>query len=134
MKTGTRISDIAPCGMNCRLCIAYLREKNKCDGCLTPNTKCSKACTLRFCDKRKGKYCDHTCTTFPCKRLKNLDKRYREKYGMSMLKNLEYIETLGIRHFVKNENSRWKCPECGELVCVHRSECLKCQNTRIHQI
>ena len=24
---------IAPCGMNCNICMAYLREKNKCPGC-----------------------------------------------------------------------------------------------------
>lgn len=24
---------IAPCGMNCGTCIAYLRDKNKCPGC-----------------------------------------------------------------------------------------------------
>lgn len=25
---------IAPCGMNCQLCYAFQREKNKCPGCL----------------------------------------------------------------------------------------------------
>jgi hypothetical protein len=24
---------VAPCGMNCGICIAYLREKNKCPSC-----------------------------------------------------------------------------------------------------
>lgn len=126
MNTVTKISEIAPCGMNCRLCIGYVRTKNQCDGCLTPNTKCSKQCTLRFCDKRKGKYCDHTCATFPCQRLKNLDKRYRTKYGMSMIENLEQIEKLGVRQFVRNENTRWACTACGAIVCVHRSNCLEC--------
>ena len=130
MKTGTKISEIAPCGMNCRLCIGYIRVKNKCDGCLSPDTKCSKACTLRFCTERTGKYCDHSCPTFPCRRLKNLDKRYREKYGMSMIENLIQIEETGIRQFVRNENSRWACPVCGDLICVHRPECLNCGTSR----
>jgi len=130
MNSGTKLSDIAPCGMNCRLCIGYVRSKNKCDGCLTPNTKCSKQCTLRFCTKRKGKYCDHTCLSFPCQRLKNLDKRYRTKYGMSMLENLKQIEMVGIRQFVRNENARWACTVCGELICVHRPSCLKCGTIR----
>ncbi len=30
---------IAPCGMNCGLCYAYLREKNKCPGCRLFNKK-----------------------------------------------------------------------------------------------
>ena len=130
MKTGTKIAEIAPCGMNCRLCIGYVREKNPCDGCLTPNTRCSKACTLRFCNERKGKYCDHSCDSFPCRRLNNLDKRYREKYGMSMMENLWQIEEHGIRQFVRNENIRWACPVCGELICVHRPECIHCGTVR----
>ena len=29
---------IAPCGMNCRLCWGYVREKNSCPGCLRIDT------------------------------------------------------------------------------------------------
>lgn len=130
MKTRTKTSDIAPCGMNCRLCIGYVRAKNQCDGCLTPNTKCSKKCSLRFCTKRKGKYCDHSCPFFPCKRLKNLDKRYRAKYNMSMIENLSQIKGLGIRLFVRNENTRWACTTCGELICVHIPQCISCGASR----
>jgi len=131
MKTGTRRSEIAPCGMNCRLCMGYVRAKNQCDGCLTPDTRCSRSCTLRFCTERSGKYCDHSCSSFPCRRLKNLDKRYREKYGMSMIENLLQIEQIGIRQFVRNENIRWACTVCGELICVHRPKCLNCGTTRV---
>jgi len=130
MQTGIKASEIAPCGMNCRLCIGYVRDKNKCDGCLTPGTKCSKACTLRFCTQRNGKYCDNSCPSFPCKRLKGLDKRYRTKYGMSMIENLLHIEEAGIRQFVRNENIRWVCTVCGSLICVHRPECVNCGTIR----
>ena len=40
------------------------------------------------------------CAAFPCRRLRQLDLRYRTKYGMSMLANLEAIRTFGIRKFV----------------------------------
>lgn len=33
MRSFNKISLIAPCGMNCSICMAYLREKNKCPGC-----------------------------------------------------------------------------------------------------
>lgn len=131
----TKLSDIAPCGMNCRLCIAYVRAKNRCDGCLTPESKCNRNCTLRYCTKREGKYCDHNCVSFPCQRLKSLDKRYRTKYDMSMIENLMHIESRGIRQFVRNENERWACRSCGELVSVHRPKCLNCGTQRnIEQI
>ncbi len=125
---------IAPCGMNCAICLGYLREENTCPGCfaLNTNTKKSTACTkciIRKCTKRKGKYC-FSCDTYPCTRLKQLDKRYRTKYKMSMLENLENIKQKGIRAFVKNEKTRWACCGCKGLVCVHRGFCLICEKNK----
>jgi hypothetical protein len=74
------------------------------------------------------KYC-FLCDSFPCVRLKHLDNRYRTKYGMSMIGNLENIRKFGIRHFIKTEKERWSCPECGEILCVHKPQCLYCQHT-----
>lgn len=130
MATPVKLSHIAPCGMDCRLCFGFVRPGNRSDGCLTRNTRCRQSCTLRYCDQRNGKYCDHSCPSFPCRRLKNLDQRYRTKYGMSMLENLAQIEGSGIRLFVRNEKTRWACPACGELLCVHRAECLTCGTPR----
>jgi hypothetical protein len=56
-----------------------------------------------------------------------LDKRYRTKYGMSMIENLNNIENLGIRQFVRNEIERWRCPECGGMICVHKPACIYCK-------
>jgi len=41
-----------------------------------------------------------------------------------MIENLGNIRKLGIEKFVETEQSRWKCLECGELLCVHRLYCL----------
>jgi hypothetical protein len=122
---------IAPCGMNCRLCQAYERDKKACPGCRGNNSFKSKscvACRIKNCEKiveGRIEYC-FSCDGFPCARLKHLDKRYRTKYGMSMIDNLEAIRRFGIRHFVRNEKERWTCPECGELLSVHKAQCLSC--------
>jgi predicted RNA-binding Zn-ribbon protein involved in translation (DUF1610 family) len=58
--------------------------------------------------------------------LKQLDKRYRTRYAMSMIDNLKMINEFGIRHFIRNEKVKWICPKCGEMICVHRSACLSC--------
>ena len=88
MKAGL----IAPCGMNCSLCVAYLRDKNQCPGCRSidsgKTSEYRKNCIIKNCDqlkKNNWKYCSDKCEKFPCKRLKNLDKRYRNKYEMSMV-------------------------------------------------
>jgi hypothetical protein len=122
---------IAPCGMNCAICLGFLREKNKCEGCNSnsdnkPNY--CKTCIIVNCDfikKSKSGFC-YECPTYPCKRLKQLDKRYRTKYAMSMLENLNFIKTLGLKTFLANESERWKCNTCGGYICVHRGFCLKC--------
>ena len=35
---------IAPCGMNCRLCYAFIRDKKPCPGCLEDDVHKSNAC------------------------------------------------------------------------------------------
>ena len=131
MESLNRFSLIAPCGMNCGICLTYLREKNKCPGCRDDKNVlgyCRK-CIIKNCEKLKEnnwKFCSNKCEKFPCTRLKNLDKRYRTKYNMSMIENLNNIEQLGIRTFVKNEKMRWSCSECGGTICVHRGYCYSC--------
>lgn len=122
---------IAPCGMNCGICMAYLREKNHCPGCMYPDddkqVSCRR-CTIKNCEKLKGsrkKFC-FVCDKIPCRRMKQLDKRYRTKYNMSMLENLQYINEHGIDKFVKKERIRWKCEACGAVINVHRKVCSEC--------
>jgi hypothetical protein len=131
---GTRAALIAPCGMNCRLCMAYEREKRPCPGCrnddgVRPKTRMT--CRIKNCTKferQEIKFC-FSCDEFPCARLEHLDKRYRSKYGMSMVENLSSIKKLGIRRFVRNENEKWRCLQCGEMLCVHKPQCLSCGKT-----
>lgn len=73
----------------------------------------------------KGKYC-FSCSTYPCRRLLQLDARYRKNYRMSMLENLEAIRKSGIRKFMRGEKTRWACKQCGGTICVHRHNCSAC--------
>ena len=126
VKNPFRTTLIAPCGMNCAICMAYLREKNHCRGCRSPDRKCHINCTISACEKVRGKFCSPNCDEYPCKRLSQLDKRYRNKYGMSMIENLAAIKEHGIRAFVKTERERWTCPACDGTINVHRGKCAAC--------
>jgi len=138
MKSVNQTSLIAACGMNCGICTAYLREKNKCPGCRMTgidNPITRAWCKIKRCEFLEGagkKYC-FQCENFPCARLKHLDKRYRTKYGMSMIENLENIKKNGIRKFVADEKTRWACPECGGTICVHKHSCHTCGKTMKHR-
>ena len=126
---------IAPCGMNCGICIGHLREKNRCPGCNGEDANKPKhcvSCHFQTCEELRNheeKFC-FVCDRFPCARMRQLDKRYRTKYGMSMIENLENIKLIGLEAFVAREQDRWKCPECGGIVCVHRKECIYCGQIR----
>jgi len=122
---------IAPCGMNCSICMAYLRDKNRCPGCRFFNKRepvTIAKCKIKNCTtfkRSKSKFC-FKCKVYPCDNLKHLDKRYRTKYNMSMIENLENIKKNGIRDFIKNEKLRWSCSQCGGPICVHRGYCYIC--------
>lgn len=129
---------IAPCGMNCILCYGYQRDKNKCEGC---NTKGEfiingcKRCIIRNCitiKENKSGFC-YECDKYPCRRLKDLDKRYRTKYHMSMLDNLEEIKKMGMDIFLKHQEEKWKCVFCGNVICVHHNICPKCNTQHIKE-
>lgn len=130
---------IAPCGMNCRLCWGFTRKQNSCPGCLvddrdeTKKSKSRHTCTIRNCDQLASfdsVRCSSRCERFPCKRMRQLDKRYRSRYGMSMIANLQMIEESGIRDFIRGEKLKWNCPACGALICVHKRQCIECGHER----
>ncbi|MFH1509476.1 MAG: DUF3795 domain-containing protein [bacterium] len=122
---------IASCGMNCALCLGFQREKEKCYGCRNMDgfkESYKRKCVKRNCDvlvENGYKFC-YECEKFPCTKLKQLDKRYRTRYGMSMIANLEFIRDNGIREFVKNEKNKWQCKKCQGTICIHRYKCLQC--------
>ncbi|MBN1184010.1 MAG: DUF3795 domain-containing protein [Bacteroidales bacterium] len=125
---------IAPCGMNCGTCIAFLRDKNKCPGCRikSPDKAISvKQCIVTRCNylqNTTSKFC-YDCEKFPCKRIKDLDKRYRTKYRTSFIENLAMIKENGIDSFLVFESKRRTCINCGSVLSVHRDHCIRCNQT-----
>jgi hypothetical protein len=127
---------VAPCGMNCGLCSGYLAMKHDlknlgigmpyCAGCRPRGKQC--AFLKKRCDVLAGgrvEYC-YECEDFPCRNLRYLDKRYRANYRMSMIENLEFIRDKGMAAFLEKEAARWRCPECGAVICCHNGLCFSC--------
>lgn len=125
---------VAPCGINCSLCRAYIRDREPCPGCRGSDGSKSNAClTCVIKNCRELAAGDHrlcnTCDKFPCVELLHLDKRYRTKYGVSVIANLERIKAVGVELFVIEETAKWSCPECGSLLCMHKPQCINCGHT-----
>jgi len=121
---------IAPCGMNCGLCLAYQRKTSRCSGCRgddqgKPKTRAS--CKIKLCANREGAAFCGRCPGFPCEPLSKMNRRYRAKYAMSMIENLLRLEAVGLEGFLKGERIKWACPGCGSTLCVHKDRCLACE-------
>ncbi len=63
----------------------------------------------------------------PCENLDRLDRRYRSRYSMSMVENLREIKEKGIKKFLENQEMKYECPECGDVVSVHDGKCYACE-------
>jgi hypothetical protein len=132
---------IAPCGMNCALCSGYLASKNdvknkgirmiNCTGCRPRNKKC--AFLKGHCSKLSNgevTFC-FECTGFPCDRLRTIDKRYRSRYRISMIENLNFIRENGMEKFLEDQEETWKCQNCGELISCHNGLCFNCDLNKL---
>jgi hypothetical protein len=127
---------IAPCGMNCGVCKAYLaysrgvpKQKGKvshCTGCRARDKKC--AFIKRDCRKIREKqirFC-YECANMPCERLAKLDAHYSARYDMSMVENQKTIREKGMDEFLKGQAEKYRCPKCGDVVSVHDNKCYAC--------
>jgi len=127
---------IAPCGMDCSVCSNYLALKNDvrakgvrmayCKGCRPRDKKCSflkKRCELLL--NNKVEFC-YECEEFPCKNLQHIDNRYQTFFRMSLIDNLNFIKEHGLAKFLETQKKKWRCPECGEVICCHNGICFSC--------
>lgn len=127
---------VAPCGMNCSICKAYLalsrnvpRKKGAvthCAGCRVRDKNC--AFIKRDCEKIRKKqilFC-YQCPDMPCERLTKLDTYYRSRYSMSMIENQKLMKEKGMTAFLKDQIEKYQCPKCGDVVSVHDSKCYAC--------
>jgi hypothetical protein len=126
---------VAPCGMNCGICRGYLafthgipRKRGRvtyCAGCLPRAKNCYIKRNCLKLTRHEVNYC-YECNEMPCKNLTHLDNRYRERYGMSMVENLKMLKAEGMDEFLKSQAEKYRCPTCGDLVCVHDGKCYGC--------
>jgi len=126
---------IAPCGMNCGICKGYLaysrgipKERGKvihCLGCLPRNKNCFIKRGCKKLAKNEIKFC-FECVDMPCENLDRLDRRYRKRYGMSMVENLIELKEKGMEKFLEAQEQKYKCPQCGDVISVHDRKCYAC--------
>jgi len=59
----------------------------------------------------------------PCENLDRLDRRYRKRYDMSMVKNLRELKGKGMKQLLKSQEEKYVCSKCGDVISVHNGKC-----------
>ncbi|MBN2667525.1 MAG: DUF3795 domain-containing protein, partial [Bacteroidales bacterium] len=107
-----------------------------CDGCLSGGQiafHCQR-CAIKLCaaGKQNVTRCSD-CTELPCHRITSMIKTgllHRAEY----LPNLEKISEMGFQEWVKYEEERWRCPQCGLPMSWYDSECVGCGAPRSEKL
>ena len=131
MPTGPIDSNLfAPCGMNCLVCYRHCFHKKPCDGCLKSDLgkpeHCRK-CAIKACAQEKGIHSCYECGEHPCKRIQNLERSYRSRYGTSLIANSLMVKEAGLSWFWKAQKEKYTCPSCGGVISLHDAQCSECK-------
>jgi NAD(P)H dehydrogenase (quinone) len=97
----------------------------QCKGCLSDQRfmHCSQ-CDIRDCTIEKGFTGCHACADFPCHYIENFSMSVGKKV---MLRCVPYRKKLGTEPWVRDEEARYICPDCGNKVFRGAVTCNQCK-------
>jgi len=97
----------------------------RCGGCLSDDLflHCRR-CEIRACTLEKGYVGCHQCDEFPC--------RYIEEFPMTVgkkviLRAIPYWREFGTEKWIRDEEARYVCPQCGQKVFRGAVKCNRCK-------
>ena len=145
----------APCGLYCGACsiIAAVRTGDPqlleliaggvakylghpvkvkdltCEGCLSDvRAIMCRECNLRACAFEKGlTYCAQ-CADFPCQQIIDFNND-GFRHHSEVLDNIRRQQEIGIDAWVKEQEERWRCPNCSCVVDWYAGQCPDCNTT-----
>ncbi len=120
---------LAPCGINCAVCYRYLGKK-PCAGCRADTDTAQqhiRRCKIKNCAGESGLSHCFLCAKFPCGLIKNLDKRYKTRYGVSLAENGLAAKEMGIAHALAKQLEAYTCTACGGVISMHDGICSQCK-------
>lgn len=100
-------------------------EDMQCDGCLSDCLfmHCEQ-CEIRNCTQEKGYSGCHQCDDFPCQHIDNFPMAIGKKV---ILRSVPYRRKHGTEKWVRDEEARYHCPECGNKVFRGVIRCNRCK-------
>lgn len=121
---------VAPCGVNCMACSAHLDAKKACLGCRAPAERHKRKscinCAKKDCAFGQGLDWCFQCAKFPCARIKSLNKRYTQDYGVDLVQNGRDARE-NMDAFLDAQRARFTCAHCGGIIDQHKGRCSDCR-------
>ena len=104
-----------------------------CDGCLSGGMLAAHCqnCSIRQCaaNKQDSSRCSD-CEELPCYRITSLINMGGYLHRKEYLPNLKKIREMGVQEWVRKEEERWRCPQCGRPMSWYDAECAGCGEPR----
>jgi predicted RNA-binding Zn-ribbon protein involved in translation (DUF1610 family) len=144
---------VAVCGLYCGACTLYrvrrdnnpqrleevlqtLRQRGQewtddvdCDGCLSGGrlTPYCRECKMRLCAAEKtGVTRCSDCPDFPCALVNDFNND-GVRHHAEVIDNLYHIRELGAEVWLKEQQDRWSCPQCGTSMDWYARTCFQCE-------
>jgi hypothetical protein len=97
----------------------------RCGGCLSDDTfmHCQQ-CEIRQCTTERGYTGCHQCDDFPCPHIDNFSMAVGKKV---ILRAIPYRRKFGTEKWIRDEEARYFCPECGNKVFRGVVKCNRCR-------
>ena len=103
-------------------------EEIDCDGCLAGGRLMPycRQCKMRLCAAEKPEVtrCSD-CTDFPCSLITDFNNDGMRHHA-EVLDNLRRMREIGLEAWLKKEEERWRCPQCGTPVDWYAQTCFRC--------
>jgi hypothetical protein len=144
---------IAPCGLYCGVCgILYATLENNlkfkerllgvykgklpnsenlsvedihCKGCLSDELfYFCRECAIKDCTTKKGYTGCNECNDFPCTLIEEFSIHLGKKV---MLRAIPYWREVGTEKWIRDEEARYICPECGQKLFRGAKRCNECK-------
>ena len=99
----------------------------QCRGCLSAQQfmHC-RQCDIRDCSRDKGYAGCHQCDAFPCQHIETFPMTVGKKV---ILRTIPYWRKVGTEKWIRDEEARYICPECGNRVFRGVVTCNRCKVT-----
>jgi len=99
-----------------------------CDGCLgggriSPHCR---DCAIRLCAEQKpGVVHCAECNDFPCSIITDFNNDGLPHHA-EVIENLAHMREIGVENWIREQEKRWKCPNCGTSMHWYGGTCNKC--------